>query len=62
MKTLGIIALIWIVYSMYRVFIAENVYTNMWYWGINDFIQVSGVVGLLGIFVGIIYLIITYLP
>lgn len=61
MKTLGTLAIIWILYSMYRVFIKDDVQKEFLF-GPNDIIFISAFVGALGLFVGSIYLIITYLP
>lgn len=58
MKTLGALAVIWILYSMYRVAFGPN--TG------KKFYEVFAVLGwfaiIIGIIIGIIYLIITYLP
>ena len=56
MKTLLVLASIWVLYSMYRVIKSGN------YYHVSDITFVGATIGFIGLFLGLIYLIITYLP
>lgn len=56
MKTLGVLAIIWILYSMYKVFTGGRFEEH------DLHIEIGFFSGLIGMIVLILYLIITYLP
>lgn len=57
MKTLGVLAGIWILYSMYKTFVKRDIHP------FNDSWTILGaILGIACIGAGILYLIVTYLP
>jgi len=61
MKTLGVLAVLWMLYSMYRVFIKQDVKDD-YLIGPSDMLYFGAFNGIICSIITIIYLIITYLP